>query len=115
MGLKDRISALEESLDNGLTPEMEKRLAEKEEHIKLSEAKLEKSQKLQKSEKAKVRELTEKVNEKDLKIKQLREQIKGLKAGSTNEAKSDKAVQVEFGSSVSAAKSELEKLKADTA
>ena len=109
--LKNRISALEDSHHSGLTAEMEKRV----EHIKLLEAKLEKSQKQHKSEKAKVKELTEKLNEKELKIKQLKEQIKGLKAGNTNEAKSDKAVQVEFGSSVSAAKSELEKLKADTA
>ena len=114
--LKNRIvvlqpRALEDSHHSGLTAEMEKRV----EHIKLLEAKLEKSQKQQKSEKAKVKELTEKLSEKELKIKQLREQIKGLKASNTNAAKYDKAVQVEIGSSVSVAKSELEKLKADTA
>ena len=59
--------------------------------------------------------MTLKLYEKDLEIKQFKEQIKGLKASDTKEAKSDKAALVEFGSSISAAKSELEKLKADTA
>ena len=59
--------------------------------------------------------MTLKLYEKDLEIRQFKEQIKGLKASDTKEAKSDKAALVEFGSSISAAKSELEKLKADTA